>query len=279
MSLRRPSMRSTLYMSLLAAGMVMTGVLVWRGAGAPREPARMVVGSQGPVSAKINLPKPGTYVILTEQVVAPQPLPVTALDAPEMDLELKDPAGGPVTIGKPGPGIWLFKVVTKQRGRTRGSFVVEETGDFDVKAELRTVAGRRPDRAVVLAFARASSPGRFLWLLLGFAGQICFSLRFIIQWLASEKAGRSTVPRTFWYYSLVGGLMILAYAIYVRDPVFILAYAFNAFIYVRNLVLLRREDRAAEEVVEGTNGEPPAESPAAEAVGGRDEAPEGGAGA
>jgi lipid-A-disaccharide synthase-like uncharacterized protein len=281
-------MRSTLYMSLLAAGMVLTGALIWRGAGAPREPARMVVGNGGPVSAKINLPKPGTYIVLTEQVVAPQPLPVTALGAPEMDLELRDPAGKPVKIGKPGLAVWFFKVITKQRGHTRGSFVVKKTGDFDVNAEIRTVAGRRPDRTVVLAFARASSPGRFLWLLLGFAGQICFSLRFIIQWLASEKAGRSTVPRAFWYYSLVGGLMILAYAIYTRDPVFILAYAFNAFIYVRNLVLLRREDRVAEKGekekkeekgVNGVNGEPPAGSPAAEAAGEKDQAPEGGAGA
>jgi lipid-A-disaccharide synthase-like uncharacterized protein len=243
--MRVPSLKSSLYMALLAGGMVLTGALIWRGAGAPQEPARVVVGNAGKVAAKINLPQAGSYIIFTEQVVAPQPLPVTALRAPEMDLELTDPEGRPVVVEKPGLGAWFYKVITKQRGHTHGWFAVEKTGDFDVRAEIRTIAGKKPDRAVVLAFARTSSLGRLLWLLLGFAGQVCFSLRFIIQWLASEKAGRSTVPRAFWYYSLFGGLMILAYAIYTRDPVFIMAYAFNAFIYVRNLVLIRREDKAA----------------------------------
>jgi len=250
-------------MAVLAGGMVLTGALIWRGAGAPHEPARVVVGDGGQVARKINLSQPGSYVVLTEQVIAPQPLAVTALDAPEMDLELKDPGGNPVTIEKPGLGAWFYKIVTKQRGHTRGSFTVESAGDFEVTAKIRAVAGKTPDRAVVLAFARTSSIGRLLWLLLGFGGQICFSLRFIIQWLASERAGRSTVPRAFWYYSLFGGLMILAYAIYTRDPVFIMAYAFNAFIYVRNLVLIRREDKTA--VATAGAGEPGAASSAAAA--------------
>jgi lipid-A-disaccharide synthase-like uncharacterized protein len=263
-------LKSTLYMSLLAAGMVLTGVLIWRGAGAPHEPARVVV----PADRVVNLAEPGGYIILTEQVIAPQSLEVTALRAPEMELEITDSAGRAVTVGPPGVGAWVYKVLTKQRGHTLGRFDVAAPGDFRVKAELKAVAGKVPDRKVVLAFARTASPGRFLWLLLGFAGQICFSLRFIIQWLASEKAGRSTVPRAFWYYSLFGGLMILAYAIYTRDPVFIMAYAFNAFIYVRNLVLIRREDKAAAagasaggagaEAPAGAPVEPAAEPPAEE---------------
>ncbi len=243
--MRPPSLRSSLYMVLLAGGMVLTGALIWRGTGAPYEPARVVVDADAQTERAINLSQPGSYVILAEQVVAPEPLPVGALKAPEIDLALSDSTDQPVDIGKPGLGAWFYKIVTKQRGHTLGSFAIEKSGDFHVKAAVRAVAGKKPDRAVVLAFARTASPGRFLWLLLGFGGQICFSLRFIIQWLASEKAGRSTVPRVFWYYSLFGGLMILAYAIFTRDPVFIMAYAFNAFIYVRNLVLIRREDKAA----------------------------------
>jgi lipid-A-disaccharide synthase-like uncharacterized protein len=241
-------------MSLLAAGMGLTGALIWRGAGAPGEPARVVA----PADRQIHLGKPGMYIIFCEQVVAPQSLDVSELRPPEMDLELTDSRGRQVLLEEPGLGTWVYKVFAKQRGHTLRKFEADAAGDFRVTAELREVAGQRPDRKVVLAFVRAGSPGRFLWLLLGFAGQICFSLRFIIQWLASERAGRSTVPRAFWYYSLVGGLMILAYAIYTRDPVFILAYAFNSFIYVRNLVLLRREDRAA--------GEPAASPPPPEAA-------------
>ncbi|MHC4914134.1 MAG: lipid-A-disaccharide synthase N-terminal domain-containing protein [Planctomycetota bacterium] len=244
-------------MSLLAAGMVLAGALIWHGAGAPQEPARVVV----PVDRQVHLASPGTYIVFTELVVAPQALPAGQLRAPEISLELRsgEGEGTPVEISPPGLGTWFYKVLTKGRGHTLGRFEIERAGDFRVEADLVEVAGRRPDRTVVLAFARAGSPGRFLWLLLGFAGQICFSLRFLIQWLASEKAGRSTVPRAFWYYSLVGGLMILAYAIYTRDPVFILAFAFNAFIYVRNLVLIRREDRAAAGAEEAPS---PADGPA-----------------
>jgi lipid-A-disaccharide synthase-like uncharacterized protein len=228
-------------MSLLAAGMILAGALIWRGAGAPVEPARAVV----PADRVINLGTAGDYIILSELVVAPQALDVTELKAPEMNIELKSSDGVSLPVRDAGLGAWFYKILTKQQGHTCGVISVTEPGDYHLQADLPVKAGQRPDRLVVLAFSPMTSPGRFLWLLLGFGGQICFSLRFIIQWLASEKAGRSTVPRAFWYYSLFGGLAILGYAIYTRDPVFIMAYAFNAFIYVRNLVLIRREDRAA----------------------------------
>ena len=88
------------------------------------------------------------------------------------------------------------------------------------------------------------------WIVLGFgfAGQALFSLRFIVQWLASERAHRSVVPVAFWYFSLAGGVTLLLYAAYRRDPVFMLGQAMGLFVYVRNLWLIRHEgpaDRAA----------------------------------
>ncbi|MGJ8525442.1 hypothetical protein LMG33818_001170 [Halomonadaceae bacterium LMG 33818] len=80
-----------------------------------------------------------------------------------------------------------------------------------------------------------------LWLGLGFLGQTLFSCRFLIQWLASERVKRSVVPVSFWVFSLAGGITLLAYALYRRDPVFIFGQVSGLFIYVRNLVLIYRE--------------------------------------
>lgn len=78
-----------------------------------------------------------------------------------------------------------------------------------------------------------------LWLLVGFSGQALFSARFFIQWLASEKMRKSVIPMAFWYFSIGGGITLLAYAIHVRDPVFILGQSFGVFVYVRNLFLIK----------------------------------------
>ncbi len=83
------------------------------------------------------------------------------------------------------------------------------------------------------------------WLALGFVGQGFFTSRFLVQWLASEKEGRSVIPMAFWYLSLCGGLTLLAYAIHVGDPVFILGQSTGAFIYLRNLWLRLREPQVA----------------------------------
>ena len=80
------------------------------------------------------------------------------------------------------------------------------------------------------------------WLGLGFLGQAFFSARFLVQWIASERLRRSVVPRAFWWLSIAGGAALLAYAIYRRDPVFILGQAAGLSVYGRNLVLIRRED-------------------------------------
>ena len=79
-----------------------------------------------------------------------------------------------------------------------------------------------------------------LWLAIGFFGQALFSTRFLIQWIASERQGKSVVPRPFWYFSVGGGMTLLAYAIYRRDPVFILGQAAGLFVYARNLYFIFR---------------------------------------
>lgn len=74
---------------------------------------------------------------------------------------------------------------------------------------------------------------------LGLAGQSLFFMRFVVQWLASERARASVVPTAFWYFSLGGGALLLAYAIGRRDPVFILGQSTGIVIYLRNLALAR----------------------------------------
>lgn len=79
-----------------------------------------------------------------------------------------------------------------------------------------------------------------IFLVIGFVGQGLFSMRFIIQWLASEKAKKSVIPFSFWTLSLSGSVFLLIYAIYKRDPVFILGQAPNVLIYSRNIYLIRK---------------------------------------
>ena len=79
------------------------------------------------------------------------------------------------------------------------------------------------------------------WLILGFLGQALFSMRFLIQWIHSEKNKKSLIPVAFWYFSLAGGITLLTYAIYRGDPVFILGQGLGLFVYLRNLVFIKRE--------------------------------------
>ncbi|MCM8778819.1 MAG: lipid-A-disaccharide synthase N-terminal domain-containing protein [Candidatus Omnitrophica bacterium] len=79
------------------------------------------------------------------------------------------------------------------------------------------------------------------WLILGFTAQFFFFLRFFVQWIVSEKKGKSTIPLAFWYLSLLGGTLLLIYALYRQDPVFILGQAMGMVIYVRNLILIKKE--------------------------------------
>jgi len=79
------------------------------------------------------------------------------------------------------------------------------------------------------------------WLILGLVGQGLFSMRFIVQWIYSEKHKKSIIPHAFWYFSLAGGLTLLSYAILRQDPVFIIGQGMGLFVYVRNLMLIRKE--------------------------------------
>jgi lipid-A-disaccharide synthase-like uncharacterized protein len=86
-----------------------------------------------------------------------------------------------------------------------------------------------------------------IWLGIGFLGQGMFFMRFLVQWIASEIKKRSIIPMAFWYFSFFGGLTLLAYAIYRRDPVFIIGQSTGSIIYIRNLQLVYRERRASAE--------------------------------
>lgn len=89
-----------------------------------------------------------------------------------------------------------------------------------------------------------TSIGHFLnsehaWIAIGLAGQLLFSARFLIQWLASERQKRSMIPIAFWHFSIGGGLLLLLYSVHRMDPVFILGQSMGLFIYARNLSLIR----------------------------------------
>jgi lipid-A-disaccharide synthase-like uncharacterized protein len=79
------------------------------------------------------------------------------------------------------------------------------------------------------------------WVALGFVAQFFFTMRFAVQWIASERAGRSIIPVAFWWFSIGGGLLLFVYALYRRDPVFILGQGFGVFVYLRNLYFVMRE--------------------------------------
>jgi lipid-A-disaccharide synthase-like uncharacterized protein len=85
-----------------------------------------------------------------------------------------------------------------------------------------------------------------IWLAVGLLGQALFSARFLLQWIATERKRRSVVPREFWYFSIGGGLTLLAYALHRQDPVFILGQAAGLFVYLRNLYFIHRRPRQAE---------------------------------
>ncbi|SIO56634.1 Uncharacterized N-terminal domain of lipid-A-disaccharide synthase [Singulisphaera sp. GP187] len=82
--------------------------------------------------------------------------------------------------------------------------------------------------------------GMSLWVKIGFLGQAAFTARFLVQWVASEKKKASVVPVAFWWLSIIGGLVLLAYAIHNRDPVIIVGQATGLLVYIRNLMLVQR---------------------------------------
>lgn len=82
------------------------------------------------------------------------------------------------------------------------------------------------------------------WVVLGMAAQLLFTARFVVQWVASERAGHSVIPMAFWIFSIFGGLLLLVYALYRKDVVFIAGQAFGVFVYLRNLYFVMRDRKA-----------------------------------
>ncbi len=91
---------------------------------------------------------------------------------------------------------------------------------------------------------RAKSPVAMV----GLVGQAIFFMRFFLQWIASERAQRSVIPQAFWYCSIGGGMLLLLYGVLDRDPVILIGQSTGLAIYLRNIVFLRREGRAAPEL-------------------------------
>jgi lipid-A-disaccharide synthase-like uncharacterized protein len=96
----------------------------------------------------------------------------------------------------------------------------------------------------IMSMFRAETASEALWLITGLLGQLMFTMRFLVQWWASEKAGRSVVPLAFWYFSILGSLIVLAYGIHKLEPVIIVGQLPGVVIYTRNLYLIRKEKRA-----------------------------------
>lgn len=91
----------------------------------------------------------------------------------------------------------------------------------------------------VVNFFGVDSRAEAIWIVIGFSGQMLFMMRFLVQWVVSERAKQSVIPIAFWYFSLGGGTVLLSYAIYRQDPVFIMGQSLGMFIYLRNLLLIR----------------------------------------
>ena len=82
-----------------------------------------------------------------------------------------------------------------------------------------------------------------IFMILGFTGQAMFSGRFLVQWIASEKKKKSVFPHAFWTLSILGILILLIYAIYRKDPVIILCQAFGLIVYIRNLIIIKKNKK------------------------------------
>jgi lipid-A-disaccharide synthase-like uncharacterized protein len=87
------------------------------------------------------------------------------------------------------------------------------------------------------------------WLAFGVVAQLLFTARFIVQWLASEKAGKSVIPMAFWFFSMAGGMMTLIYGLVRREPIIIMGQALAIFIYMRNVMLILRERSRAKIII------------------------------
>lgn len=94
-----------------------------------------------------------------------------------------------------------------------------------------------------------------IWVAFGFLGQACFSARFLVQWISSERSRKSVIPVYFWYFSLLGGTILAVYAFHRREPVFFIGQAVGLMVYIRNLMLVRKQSPepilAVDQVIKG----------------------------
>ncbi|NQT52037.1 lipid-A-disaccharide synthase N-terminal domain-containing protein [bacterium] len=133
-------------------------------------------------------------------------------------------------------GNWLRKAARQVESDPFHRTLID-AGDAYAAGRLATA------RAGLKQATRRVNP--WFWIILGFAAQVLFTGRFVVQWIASERQKRSVVPVSFWYLSIAGSLLLLTYAIWRQDPVFILGQAFGSLIYVRNLSFIHRKPAAA----------------------------------
>ena len=119
---------------------------------------------------------------------------------------------------------------------------------MQIEAGARAVASVLVSILPFLPDSLVTNPEQ-LMIVVGFAGQGLFAMRFIIQWLSSEKQAKSVIPVAFWYFSIGGGAVLLLYAIWRQDPVIICGQGLGLFIYLRNLYFIRR-DRGSQQAAE-----------------------------
>jgi lipid-A-disaccharide synthase-like uncharacterized protein len=94
----------------------------------------------------------------------------------------------------------------------------------------------------------STSQGDLIWLCVGLFGQVLFMMRFIVQWLHSERHQKSIIPVSFWYFSLIGGITVLLYGIHKLEPVIIFGQIPGTFVYARNLILIKRHEKSQREL-------------------------------
>lgn len=90
-----------------------------------------------------------------------------------------------------------------------------------------------------------------IFIILGLAGQLMFSARFLVQWIASEKRKKSVVPISFWFLSLFGSFLLLIYTIYRKDIVFTLGQLFGFIVYIRNLLIIKNTEKIEKNIKKG----------------------------
>lgn len=83
------------------------------------------------------------------------------------------------------------------------------------------------------------------WVIFGFLGQFFFFMRFVVQWIVSEKRRESVIPIAFWYLSITGNVILLSYAIHILDPVFIVGQSVASVVYIRNIMLINKKRQSA----------------------------------